>query len=141
MLGEGTFLDLLRFVEEHACDEATAELARRARTDEARHVHFGLSHVRHGLAHDPTLFARLEAAVRRRAVTLHDAGGAPAALLDALTILAARGTEPGAVARGHDAVRELLHVMHANRVRRLEGAGFSAAQAQILSDLHTPNFM
>ncbi|MGH3055469.1 MAG: ferritin-like domain-containing protein, partial [Gaiellaceae bacterium] len=93
VLGEGTFLDLLRFVEEHACDGATAELARRARTDEARHVHFGLSHVRHGLAHDPTLFGRLEAAVRRRAVSLYDAGGAPAPLLDALTILAARGTE------------------------------------------------
>jgi hypothetical protein len=31
--------------------------------------------------------------------------------------------------------------MQENRVRRLESAGFTADQAQILSDLHTPNFM
>ncbi|MBI1817469.1 MAG: ferritin-like domain-containing protein [Deltaproteobacteria bacterium] len=141
VLGEGTFLDLLRFVEEHAPDDATAELTRRARTDEARHVHFGIAHVSHGLAHDPTLAARLEAAVRRRAATLHDAGGAPAPLIDALTILAARGTDPRAIARGHEAVRELLHTMHEARTRRLQSAGFTAEQAEILSELHTPNFM
>jgi TusA-related sulfurtransferase len=141
VLGEGTFLDLLRFVEEYAPDEATAELTRRARADEARHVHFGITHVNHGLAHDPTLAARLEAAVRRRAATLHDAGGAPAALIDALTILAARGTDPRAVARGHEAVRELLHTMHEARTRRLQSAGFTVEQAEILSQLHTPNFM
>jgi TusA-related sulfurtransferase len=141
VLGEGTFLDLLRFVEIHAPDEPTAELVRRARHDESRHVHFGLAHVRHALAHDPMLYVRLEAAVRRRAATLHGVGGVPAPLQDALTILAARGTEPQAVKRGHDAFRELLHIMHENRVKRLEHAGFTPAQAQALSDLHTPNFM
>ncbi len=35
------------------------ELARRAKNDESRHVHFGLAHVRHGLASDPALSARL----------------------------------------------------------------------------------
>jgi TusA-related sulfurtransferase len=49
VLGEGTFLDLLAFVERFAPDEATAELAKRARIDEARHVHFGMAHVRHAL--------------------------------------------------------------------------------------------
>jgi TusA-related sulfurtransferase len=141
VLGEGTFLDLLRFVETHAPDDATGELVRRARTDEARHVHFGLAHVRHALGHDPTLYARLEDAVRRRAATLSDAGGPPAALLDALTILAARGTDPRAVARGHDAVRELLEAMHVARMRRLGHAGFTAEQARVLSELHTPNLM
>src|SRR5205814_7792878 len=72
VLGEGTFLDLLRFVEEHAPDEATLELARRARADEARHVHFGVGHLRHALAHDPGLPARLEQAVRRRAALMRD---------------------------------------------------------------------
>jgi TusA-related sulfurtransferase len=141
VLGEGTFLDLLAFIERHAPDEATAELSRRARQDESRHVHFGLAHVRHGLVTDATLFDRLEDAVRRRAAALHDVGGVPAPVQDALTILAAGGSEPRAVARGHERFRELLEVMHASRMKRLEHAGFSAEQADRISRLHTPNFM
>jgi TusA-related sulfurtransferase len=141
VLGEGTFLDLLRFVEDHAPDEATAELSRRARSDESRHVHFGLAHVRHALASDATLYGRLEAAVRRRAATLSGVGGVPAPLQDALTVLAAGGTQPRAIARGHEAFRGLLDTMHEGRIRRLRHAGFTADQAQTISDLHTPNFM
>lgn len=141
VLGEGTFLDLLRFIEEHAPDPATAEVARRARVDEARHVHFGLAHVRHALAQDPTCASRLEGAVRRRAASLADLAGVPAAVQDALTILAAGSTTPVAVARGQEAYRHLLETMHEGRRRRLEHAGFSATQAEILSTLHTPNFM
>jgi hypothetical protein len=141
VLGEGTFLDLLRFVERHAPDEATAELARRARTDEARHVHFGVAHVRHALGCDPSMYARLEAAVRRRAATLHDAAGVPAPIQDALTVLAAGSDDPRAIARGHEAFRELLHDMHEGRVKRLLHAGFTPDQAGALSGLHTANFM
>jgi len=141
VLGEGTFLDLLAFVERFAPDEATAELARRARIDEARHVHFGLAHVRHALAHDETLYPRLEAAVRRRAATLAGIGGVPAPVQDALTIYAAGASDPRRVARGHEAFRDLLATMHEARIRRLRSAGFSAEQAAKLSDLHTPNFM
>ena len=141
VLGEGTFLDLLRFVQEHAPDEATAELVRRARADETRHVHFGQAHVRHAMVRDPTLAGRLEAAVRRRAATMAEAGGVPAPLADALVVLAAGGDDPAAIARGHEAFRELLHDMHEARIKRLQAAGFDAAGAQLLSDLHTPNFM
>jgi len=141
VLGEGTFLDLLRFVERHAPDEATAELAKRARTDEARHVHFGIAHVRHALAADPTLFSRLEAAVRRRAASLPASGAVPAPIQDALTIYAARGDDPPSVARGHEAFRELVEEMFAARVTRIETAGFTHEQAVALSGLHTPNFM
>jgi TusA-related sulfurtransferase len=141
VLGEGTFLDLLSFIERHAPDEPTAELVRRARNDESRHVHFGLAHVRYGLQNDPRLYDRLEAAVRRRAASLHGISGVPAPLQDALTILAAGSTEPSAVAIGHEAFRELLDTMHASRVRRLEHAGFTPQQAATISELHTPNFM
>ena len=141
VLGEGTFLDLLTFIEDHAPDEVTAEVVRRARSDEARHVHFGLVHVRHALAHDSKLYSRLEAAVRRRAATLSNVGGAPEPLQDGLTVLAAGSTDSKAIARGHDAFRELLDTMHDSRVKRLEHAGFTAEQARVLSDLHTPNFM
>ncbi len=141
VLGEGTFLDLLRFVHDHAPDAATREIARRTRIDETRHVHFGLSHVRHALGHDPTLYARLEGAVRTRAANLHDVGGVPAPIQDALTVLAAGGTSPERIAAGHVAFRELLVTMEDHRVRRLVSAGFTADQAAILSQLHTSNFM
>ena len=141
VLGEGTFLDLLRFVEVHAPDEVTREIARRTRADETRHVHFGLSHVRHALGHDPTLYSRLEAAVRKRAATLHNAGGVPAPLQDALTVLAGGGTDPRGIGRGHAAFRRLLVDMDDHRVRRLTSAGFTADQARALSELHTTNFM
>jgi TusA-related sulfurtransferase len=141
VLGEGTFLDLLGFIERYAPDEATAELTRRAKTDESRHVHFGLAHVRYGLANDPALYKRLETAVRRRSATLHNITGVPAPVQDSLTILAAGSTEPHAVARGHESFRELLENLHQNRIRRLEHAGFTAAQAEVISQLHTPNFM
>jgi hypothetical protein len=141
VLGEGTFLDLLRFVETHAPDEPTAEIARRARADESRHVHFGVAHVRHALRCDATLYRRLEDVVRRRAATLHGVGGVPAPIQDALVVLAAGGDDPTAIARGHDAFRQLLDTMHVGRTKRLETAGFTAEQAQTLSDLHTPNFM
>lgn len=141
VLGEGTFLDLLSFIERHAPDEPTAELVRRARNDETRHVHFGLAHVRAGLATDPTLYRRLEATVRRRAAALHGIAGVPAPLQDALTVLAGGTTEARAIARGHQAFRELLETMHLNRIRRLGHAGFTPEQAELISELHTPNFM
>jgi hypothetical protein len=140
VLGEGTFLDLLRFIEMHAPDPATGELCRRARIDEARHVHFGVAHVRHALAHDPSLSPRLEAAVRRRAAAMASAT-IPAPLQDALTVLAAGDTAPAAIARGDRAFRALLDDMHQGRIKRLQTAGFSSEEAERLSALHTPNFM
>jgi hypothetical protein len=141
VLGEGTFLDLLRYIERHAPDEVTAELARRARADESRHVHFGVTHIRHALGCDAALARRLEQTVRRRAATLHGVAGVPAPIQDALTILAAGSDAPAAVARGHEAFRELLTEMHEGRLKRLVHAGFTPEQAQLLSELHTPNFM
>ncbi|MBX5484624.1 MAG: ferritin-like domain-containing protein [Myxococcaceae bacterium] len=140
VLGEGTFLDLLSFIEKHAPDEATLELARRARRDEARHVHFGLAHLRHALAHDPSLPARFEAVVRERAARIPQKA-VPAHVQDALTVLAAGDVTPSAIARGHEAFRGLLETMREGRVKRLENAGLDREQAERLSELHTPNFM
>ena len=51
VLGEGTFLDLLRFVERPRARRGDRGARHaRARADETRHVHFGLAHVRHALA-------------------------------------------------------------------------------------------
>ena len=53
VLGEGTFLEYLAFVERFAPEPVTADIVRRARIDEARHVAFGVEHARHYLAADP----------------------------------------------------------------------------------------
>jgi hypothetical protein len=73
-------------------------------------------------------------------LTTHNVVARQEPLQGGLTILAAGGTEPRAVSRGHDAFRELA-TMHENRTKRLEHAGFTPEQARTLSELHTPNFM
>src|SRR5437899_7938142 len=70
VLGEGTFLDLLRFIETHAPDPVTAEIARRTRIDEARHVQFSLAHMKHAIESDSSLRQKLSAAARERASSL-----------------------------------------------------------------------
>jgi hypothetical protein len=140
VLGEGTFLDLLRFVERHAPDAATAAAARLAHRDERRHVHFGISHVRHVLAGDPERRAMLIHAAEQRAAKLTELSLSPL-LTEGLTIMAAGTLSPRALGEGADAVRDLMQTMERNRLRRLRSAGFDAIEARIISDLHTPNLM
>jgi len=141
VLGEGTFLDLLRFVERHAPDAATAAAARLAHRDERRHVHFGISHVRDALAVDPDRRRALIAAAEQRAERLTELSGLSPLLVEGLTIMAARSLRPAALSEGARAVRGLMATMERNRVRRLRSAGFSPVEARRLSELHTPNLM
>src|SRR5438034_3146424 len=55
VLGEGTFLSLLWFLERFAPDPVTAAVCRLAAQDEARHVAFGMAHLREHIAADPGL--------------------------------------------------------------------------------------
>src|SRR5205085_4957089 len=66
VLGEGSFLNLLAFLERHAPDPVTRQVSRLALQDEARHVAFGLAHLEHQAEADPSLRDRLRAAVERR---------------------------------------------------------------------------
>lgn len=141
VLGEGTFLDLLRFVERHAPDPATAAAARLAHRDERRHVHFGVSHVRRTLAEDPDRRAQLVGAAEERAAKLTELSGLSPLLTEGLTIMAAGSLRPAALSEGARAVRALLATMERNRIRRLRAAGFDRAAARRLSELHTPNLM
>ena len=70
VLGEGTFLDLLRFIEDHAPDPATAAVCKRPGLDEARHVKFGMAHVRYYLGEDPAHYEELRLAVKQRAAVM-----------------------------------------------------------------------
>lgn len=140
VLGEGTFLDLLRFVERHAPDAATATAARLAHRDERRHVHFGISHVRHVLADDAEQRAMMVHSAEQRAAKLTEMSLSPL-LTEGLTIMAAGSLNPRALSEGAEAVREMMRTMERNRIRRLQSAGFDEIEAQLISDLHTPNLM
>ena len=141
ILGEGTFLDLLHFVERHAPDAATRAAAKLAHRDEVRHVHFGISHVRRRMVADPDHTATLVDAAERRAAKLTQMSGLSPLLTEGLTIMAAGSLQPAELAIGAHAVRGLMQTMEENRVKRLLAAGFDLRAAQHLSDLHTPNLM
>jgi TusA-related sulfurtransferase len=141
VLGEGTFLDLLRFVERYAPDAATRAAATLAHRDEVRHVHFGISHVRRRIATDPEQAAVLVDAAERRATKLTQMSGLSPLLTEGLTVMAAQSMQPAELSSGAAAVRDLMQTMEDNRIRRLQAAGFDLRTAQHLSDLHTPNLM
>ncbi|MCU0867438.1 MAG: ferritin-like domain-containing protein [Planctomycetes bacterium] len=141
VLGEGSFLHLLGFLHVHAPDACTAEIMRLAAQDEARHVAFGMSHLRRHAAHDPTLLGRLRLAIERRHEALRHTAGLNAEVFDALVVLAAGERSPAGIARGHQAVAELQQQMHAGRQARLKKLGFGGDDAAQLSALHTRNFM
>jgi hypothetical protein len=141
VLGEGTFMDLLRFVELHAPDAASRTAARLTRRDEQRHVRFGIAHVRQRLSKDPDERSRLVAAVEARATKLTALEGPSPAVTESLVLMASRSRAPAEVAEAGQAVRDLLSGMHEHRQRRLRAAGFDLRTARHLSELHTPNLM
>jgi hypothetical protein len=141
LLGEGTFLSLLSFIEMMAPDPVTARVAHLVLTDEARHVAFALGHLSEHVGHDPQLLERLAAAVAHRYEALSHTAGLSPAVEDALVVLAAGSFSPTAIRAGFRSVRQLREEMDEGRRRRLIRIGFTADQAKELSALHTRNFM
>jgi TusA-related sulfurtransferase len=141
VLGEGTFLDLLRFLNRYAPDPITRDICRLALSDESRHVAFGVAHTAHAAAADPALLARLRAAVERRHSVLLNTAGLNQNVFDALVILAAGSWTPDALRSGWAAVVELQAQMDEGRRRRLARIGFPDDEAAEISALHTRNFM
>jgi hypothetical protein len=141
VLGEGTFLDLLAFIEHHAPDPVTAEVVRRARLDEGRHVAYGIAHVRQQLRADPTRVDDLVASAEERSAVLQATTGVNPPVLEALTVLGGGGSSPDQRRRGAEAVRTLHRSMDEYRVRRMLQVGLDHSTAEKISQLHTPNFM
>jgi hypothetical protein len=140
-MGEGTFLSLLRFLQEHAPDPVTSELARLAHRDEARHVAFGTEHLRYVLQTEPEKRSSLAAAVERRSQILASVSGLSPYVHDALVVLAGGGVSIPQIRTGTRLVLELHREMHRSRQERLQSLGFSGEQASELSTYHTKNFM
>jgi hypothetical protein len=141
VLGEGTFLSLLWFVERCAPDPVTAAVTCLAAQDEARHVAFGLAHLGQHLRADPGLRPRLADAIHRRHEALRHTAGLNAEVFDALLLIAAGSWAPEALANGHRQVVQLIRDMDEGRRRRLVRLGFTEHDAETLSALHTRNFM
>ena len=144
ILGEGTFMELLKFLEDVSPDPVTATIFRMARQDEGRHVGYGVSHIAYHLKHDPDLVTRLHQAAEARAAFLRQAAGASPFVQQALAVLAGGGSSPDQLAHGRERIKDLYREMHATRVRRLLQVGFDREGAERISNLHggaVPNFM
>ena len=133
VLGEGTFLELLDFIAAHAPDPVTADVVRRARMDEGRHVAYGIAHCREQLQREPVKADALADAAEERAAALRATSGENPIVLEALAVLAGGGSRPQQVERGLAAVRGLYEAMDANRVRRMLQIGLSPALAVRIS--------
>ncbi|HVG20791.1 MAG TPA: ferritin-like domain-containing protein [Blastocatellia bacterium] len=141
VLGEGTFLNLLWFLEQYAPDPVTRQVAKLAAQDEARHVAFGMGHLQYMIALDPHIRSRLSAAINRRHDALAQTSGLNEEVFDSLTLLVAGAWTPHAIARGFEMVQQLQQEMQNDRTGRLEKLGFNREEASALSALHTRNFM
>lgn len=141
VLGEGTFVNLLNFLNTYAPDPVTRQICRLASRDEARHVAFGMSHLAWQMEQDADLKHRLNAAVERRYDELASTDGLNEEVFDALILLAAGAFTLEAIAEGHERVQRLKQEMAEGRRARLVKLGFATEQAQAMSERHTRNFM
>jgi len=141
VLGEGTFLSLLWFIERYAPDPVTAAVTRLAAQDEARHVAFGLAHLGQHLTREPEFRPRLADAIRRRHDALRHTEGLNAEVFDALLLMAAGSWEHDALREGYGRLYQLTREMDDGRRKRLIRLGFTESEAAELSALHTRNFM
>ncbi|KIQ28805.1 hypothetical protein RT97_19955 [Variovorax paradoxus] len=141
VLGEGSFVNLLNFLQANAPDPVTRQIARLTARDEARHVAFGMAHLEYRLSVQPDYQSKLRNAIEVRYDALASTAGLNEEVFDALVLLAAGELSPAAIARGHAAVQQLQRDMAAGRRARLARLGFDRDEAERLSALHTRNFM
>jgi len=141
VMGEGTFVSLLSFLERHAPDPLTRRIAHLTRTDEARHVALSLAHLEQHAAADPGLRSRLTRAAEARHRALQATAGLNEDVFDALVLLAAGELSPSAIAAGWHRVQSLQTEMADGRRARLARLGFSPDEADTIAALHTRNFM
>lgn len=144
VLGEGTFMELLIFLEEIAPDPVTARAFKLARQDEGRHVGYGISHFSYHIDRDPSIKDQLLLAAEERTSFLQQASGTSPFVLKAMMTLAGGGSHPDQLARGRIRVRELYEEMNGKRVRELVSIGFEQEAAERISELHgagVRNFM
>lgn len=141
VLGEGTFVNLLQYLQAYAPDPLTRSMCRLAARDEARHVALGMSHLLYRLQSEPELRSRLAQAVEARHDQLAGSAGLNEEVFDALIVIGAGALTPEAIHTGFERVQQLIRDMGDGRFTRLLRLGFERDEAERLSALHTRNFM
>lgn len=141
VMGEGTFVDLLNFLEKYTKDEPTKKILRLVRIDETRHVRYGTNHIKEILKYNPNKVNILKEAVFKRKEYLDELNGESTLLIESMAFLAGGGTSYNQYKNGMELVNELKNQMHLNRVQRLIEIGIDEDLAEDISKKHTPNFM
>lgn len=139
-MDEGTFVDLLHFLEDHILDAPTKTLLRLARRDEIRHVAHGMTHIKQGLSRNPNKINQLKRSVFERRNYLDELSGESTLLLESLAVITG-GDTPSAIRKGFEALEKLKKKMEQNRTKRLMECGIDEELARELSKAHTSNFM
>lgn len=141
VMGEGTFIDLLKFLEEFMPDETTKKILQYVRRDESRHVAYGMTHLKSVLEQNPKKINALKDTAFKRKEFMDELNGESTLLLEAMSMLAGGGTSIRNYTQGYEAVNELKKKMDTNRVKRLVDIGIDEDLAHDISKIHTPNFM
>ena len=122
LLAEGNVLTMFRFSEFISPTPVDKRMFQLVMQDEARHVSYGLQHLRWIVDHDPGRLEELHAALdEAERITI---GQFDASLLECMIVLAGKGIRPdqikaGCEVVGHMQVRQIEEYFH-----RLERAGF-----------------
>jgi len=138
---ESLAMGSFKIMKEGSRDELLRHIVGLTSQDEARHVAFGMAPLRRHVRLDPGLRGRLRLTVERRHAALEHTAGLNEEVFDALVVLGAGSWDPDAIRRGWERVAALKEDMDAVRRRHLGRLGFTTAEAEALSALHTRNFM
>lgn len=141
VMGEGTFVDLLSFLEKYMPDDATKKIIKLSKRDEMRHVAYGMEHVKSAIEQNPNRINALKNTAFKRKEFMDEINTESSILLESLAILAGGSDEPADYKRGFDLVEELKQKMNENRIKRLIDIGMDEDLANDISKAHTPNFM
>ncbi len=141
VMGEGTFIDLLSFLEKYMPDDATKKIIKLAKRDEQRHVAYGMEHVKSAIEQNPKRINSLKNSAFKRKEFMDEINTESSMLIESLAILAGGGDEPHLYKKGFDLVEELKQKMNENRIKRLIDIGMDEDLANDISKVHTPNFM
>ena len=141
VMGEGTFIDLLSFLEKYMPDDATKKIIKLAKRDEQRHVAYGMEHVKSAIKQNPKRINALKNSAFKRKEFMDEINTESSIVLESLAILAGGGDEPNLYKKGFDLVEELKKKMNENRIKRLIDIGMDEDLANDISKVHTPNFM
>ena len=111
----------------------TRAVTRMAANDEARHVAFGVAHLRESARHEPSLLDRLAQSVHRRHEALRHTAGLNQEVHDSLVLVAAGSWDHNDLREGSRKVSQLLVDMDMARKRTWQGWA-----SAISRPLHSP---